>query len=249
MVIPIHDRNPVRRTPVVTYLLIAVNVVVFLLQPIAFSEVDGDVGNAQACRQEAFFQRWGAVPEELLSNEPADLVVVAPASNGQCFLGKPDYDKQPFFSAITAMFLHGGWLHLLGNLLFLFVFGNNVEDRLGRLRYLLCYLGWGVVATYGFALTQASSESVVVGASGAIAGVLGAYLVLFPKARVISLVPFLFFLPIPLPAWIVLGMWFGLQAVYSAGTTVTEGAAVAYVAHVAGFVAGFLTAKTIRRKA
>lgn len=249
MVIPIHDRNPVRRTPVVTYVLIAVNVVVFLLQPIAFSSVDGDVGNAQACRQEAFFQRWGAVPEELLSNDPADLVVVAPAGNGQCLLGTPPYEKQPFVSAITAMFLHGGWLHLLGNLLFLFVFGNNVEDRLGRLKYLLCYLGWGVVATYGFALTQASSESVVVGASGAIAGVLGAYLVLFPKARVISLVPFLFFLPVPLPAWIVLGMWFVLQAAYSAGASLTEGTAVAYVAHVAGFVAGFLTAKLIGRRA
>jgi membrane associated rhomboid family serine protease len=249
VVIPIHDRNPVRRTPVVTYVLIAVNVVVFLLQPIAFSSVGGGVDNAQACRQEAFFQRWGAIPDELLSNDPADLVVVAPAGNGQCLLGTPAYDKQPFVSAITAMFLHGGWLHLLGNLLFLFVFGNNVEDRLGRLRYLLCYLGWGVVATYGFALTQASSQSVVVGASGAIAGVLGAYLVLFPKARVISLVPFLFFLPVPLPAWVVLGVWFGLQALYSAGASVTEGAAVAYVAHVAGFVAGFLTAKMIGRRA
>ena len=248
MVIPIHDRNPVRRTPVVTYLLIALNFAVFFTEPIAFSSLGGGVATAQACRQEAYFQRWGAVPKELLSNDPADIVPTGVAAGPEeCFVGSPDYDKQPFLSALTATFLHGGWLHLLGNMLFLFVFGNNVEDRLGRLKYLLCYLGWGLVATYGFALTVPSSTGVVVGASGAVAGVLGAYLVLFPKARVISLVPILFFIPLPLPAWIVLGFWFLLQAVYSAGGTLAEGSGVAYVAHVAGFLAGFLTAKVVRR--
>jgi len=99
------------------------------------------------------------------------------------------------------MFLHGSWLHLLGNMLFLFVFGNNVEDRFGRLRYLLFYLGCGLVATYGFAFANRNSTEVLIGASGAIAGVLGAYLVLYPKARVWSLLPFAFFIPLPLPAW------------------------------------------------
>ena len=243
MVIPIHDRNPVRRVPIVTYLLIALNFAVFFTEPIAFSSISGEVRTAQACRQEAYFRQWGAIPRELLSNDQLDETVVAPAGPNQCLVGPPPYEKEPFVSALTAMFLHGGWLHLLGNMLFLFVFGNNVEDRLGRLRFLLSYLGWGVVATYLFALTTPSSTGVVVGASGAIAGVLGAYLVLFPRARVTSLVPFLFFIPLPLPAWLVLGSWFGLQAMYSWGTGVTEGSGVAYVAHVAGFVAGFLSAR------
>ena len=244
MVIPIHDRNPVRRPPVVTYLLIVLNFVVFLVQPIAFSSLGGGVRQAQACRQEAFFRRWGAIPRELLSNDQLEVTVL----DESCRVGPPDYEKEPVVSAVTSMFLHGGWLHLLGNMLFLFVFGNNVEDRLGRLRYLLSYLGWGLVAAYGFALTMPGSTGVVVGASGAVAGVLGAYLVLFPRARVTSLVPFLFFVPLPLPAWLVLGSWFLLQAVYSAGAGVTEGSGVAYVAHVAGFVAGFLTAKLSGRR-
>ena len=249
MVIPIHDRNPVRRVPVVTYLLIGLNVAVFFLQPIAFSSIGGGVATAQACRQEAFFHKWGAIPEELVRNDPADEVPTGEAAGpNECFTAAPDYVKRPVVSAVTATFLHGGWLHLLGNMLFLFVFGNNVEDRLGRLRYLLCYLGWGLVATYGFALTVPSSNGVMVGASGAVAGVLGAYLVMFPRARVISLVPILFFIPLPLPAWLVLGFWFVLQALYSAGGTLAEGSGVAYVAHVAGFAAGFLTAKLMGRR-
>lgn len=245
MVIPIHDVNPVRRVPVVTYLLILLNFAVFLTEPIAFSSLGGNVPAAQACRQEAFFRKYGAIPKELLSNDQLDRTVVA-SSPRECFIGRPDYEKRPFLSAFSAMFLHGGWLHLLGNMLFLFVFGNNVEDRLGRLRFLAFYLGWGLVATYAFALTTPSSTGVMVGASGAIAGVLGAYLVLFPRAKVTSLVPFLFFLPLRLPAWVVLGSWFVLQAVYSSGGTLTEGSGVAYVAHVAGFVAGVLTARLLR---
>jgi membrane associated rhomboid family serine protease len=165
-----------------------------------------------------------------------------------CLVGPPDYEKQPFVSALTAMFLHGGWLHLLGNMLFLFVFGNNVEDRLGRVKFLLWYLAWGLVATYAFAATMPSSESVVVGASGAIAGVLGAYLILFPKAKVVSLIPFFFFIPARLPAWVVLGSWFLLQWFYAAGTGVTEGSGVAYLAHVAGFLAGLVAALRYRER-
>jgi membrane associated rhomboid family serine protease len=141
-------------------------------------------------------------------------------------------------SVLTAMFLHGGWLHLLGNMLFLFVFGNNVEDRLGRLRFLAFYLVCGYAATYGFALFQASSTQPLVGASGAIAGVLGAYLVLYPRARVLSLLTFLFFLPVRLPAWVVLGSWFLLQYLYFRGAGVAAGSGVAYGAHVVGFVVG-----------
>jgi membrane associated rhomboid family serine protease len=136
------------------------------------------------------------------------------------------------------MFLHGGWLHLLGNLLFLYVFGNNVEDRLGRVRFLAFYLGSGFAATYGFSLFFAGSTQPLVGASGAIAGVLGAYLVLFPKSRVWSLLTFFFFLPVRLPAWVVLGSWFVLQYLYARGAGLSEGAGTAYLAHVIGFVLG-----------
>src|SRR3712207_3224181 len=134
------------------------------------------------------------------------------------------------------MFLHGGWLHLLGNMLFLFVFGNNVEDRLGRFRFTVFYLACGYVATYAFAFFYSNSTESLVGASGAIAGVLGAYLLLFPRAKVLSLVPFLFFFPLRLPAWMVLGSWFLLQYFYFRGAGVSGGTEVAYLAHVAGFV-------------
>jgi membrane associated rhomboid family serine protease len=144
------------------------------------------------------------------------------------------------------MFLHGGWLHLGGNMLFLFVFGNNVEDRLGRLKYLLFYIGCGYLATYVFAWANARSTTSLVGASGAVAGVLGAYLVLFPRARVVSLITFLFFLPARLPAWLVLGSWFVIQYFYARGAGLTGGSNVAYLAHVAGFAAGFFAMLLLR---
>jgi membrane associated rhomboid family serine protease len=237
--IPIHDDNPARRTAVITYALIAVNVVVFLLEPIAFAPFTETASDATSqCGQLAFFHRWAAIPRELITNEQLQVTAGPPASATQCLAVRPDYEKIPAVSVLTAMFLHGGWLHLLGNMLFLFVFGNNVEDRLGHVRYLLFYLICGYAATYGFALTQPNSRETLVGASGAIAGVLGAYLILFPRARVTSLIPFLFFLPAQFPAWIVLGSWFALQYVYFLGAGMAEGSSVAYFAHVAGFVAG-----------
>ncbi|HUR50601.1 MAG TPA: rhomboid family intramembrane serine protease [Mycobacteriales bacterium] len=242
MVIPVHDDNPTRRTPVVTYALLAVNIVVFLLSPLA-SHVVGDTSGAQQCRQIAFLEHWAAVPDELVHNRQEPVVEtdqVAVGEDGQvaCERAAPSYTKLPWLSVLTAMFLHGGWLHLLGNMLFLFVFGNNVEDRLGRLRFLGFYLLCGYAATYGFALFQPSSTQPLVGASGAIAGVLGAYLVLYPRARVLSLLTFLFFLPVRLPAWLVLGGWFALQYLYFRGAGVAEGSNVAYGAHVVGFVVG-----------
>ncbi|MDQ1709459.1 MAG: hypothetical protein QOG49_844, partial [Frankiaceae bacterium] len=161
---------------------------------------------------------------------------------------EPFPHKHIYVAVVVSMFLHGGWLHLLGNMLFLFVFGNNVEDRLGRLGFLAFYLIAGFVATYVFAFAAPKSEATLVGASGAIAGVLGAYLVLFPRVRVLSLVPFLFFLPFRLPAWLVLGSWFVLQYLYARGAALTTGSDVAYLAHVAGFVFGFLTLLLMRRR-
>jgi rhomboid family protein len=248
MVIPIHDDNPTRRTPWITYFLIAINLVVFLQEPISRFAVSGDPTLTQACRQEAFFRRWGAIPREVSTGKQLTQTIGAPVPPRSCELVAPSYTKLPFLSVLYAMFLHGGWLHLLGNMLFLFVFGNNVEDRLGRLTFLAFYLVCGFVATYVFAFSAPDSVATLVGASGAIAGVLGAYLVLFPRARVLSLVSFLFFFPFRLPAWLVLGSWFVLQYLYSRGAAMTTGSDVAYPAHVAGFVFGFIALLLTRRR-
>src|SRR5919109_548036 len=238
--IPIHDDTPPRRPAVVTWTLTAISVVVFLLGAISPLDPGGDANTPTAlCRQLAFFRQYAAIPVELTRNDPLDRTAGPPVRNG-CLAVRPDYQKVPFLSVLSAMFLHGGLLHLLGNMLFLYVFGNNVEDRLGRLRYLFFYLACGYAATYGFALANPASTETLVGASGAIAGVLGAYLILFPRARVTSLIPFLFFIPVWLPAWVVLGSWFVLQWLYFQGAGTAEGAGVAYLAHVIGFAAGIV---------
>jgi membrane associated rhomboid family serine protease len=244
VVLPVHDVNPTRRTPLVTYLLIAINVVVFLWSPVAHHIV-GDSPQAQACKQVAFFDKYAAEPKEVLSNHQDPAAATGrvgrdPASErlGCVTQQPPPFHKSPFLSVLTAMFLHGGWLHLLGNMLFLYVFGNNVEDRLGRLKFLLFYVFCGYAATYGFSIFQPSSTEPLVGASGAIAGVLGAYIVLFPRAKVWSLLTFFFFLPVRLPAWLVLGSWFVLQYLYFRGAGLAEGSGVAYGAHVVGFLVG-----------
>ena len=250
MVIPVRDVNPVHRTPWVTYSLVVANVIIFLLTPTSAVPVMGSAGLEQTCHQQAFFDRFAAIPAELIHNRPLELVADGRIGTDQrgvgCVLAEPSYHKTPALSALTSLFLHGGWLHLLGNMLFLWIFGNNVEDRFGRLRFLLFYLACGVVATYGFALANADSTEVLIGASGAIAGVLGAYLVLYPRARVWSLVPVLLFIPLRLPAWLVLGGWFLLQWAYTAGYAVSQAGSVAYLAHVLGFLAGVLVALVIR---
>ena len=246
MVIPVHDVNPARRTPWVTYALIAANVLVFVTTPGIAGSVAGSSELAQLCHLQAFMDHYAAVPRELIHHQmprvvPTGDIGVGPHGPG-CVVAPPGYDKSPALSVFTAMFLHGGWLHLLGNMLFLLIFGNNVEDRMGHIRYFLFYVVCGYAAGYGFALLNDSSGDPLIGASGAIAGVLGAYLVLYPKARVWVLVPFLVFLPLRLPAWLVLGFWVGLQAVYSSGHGVSGAGTVAYAAHVVGFVAGMLLA-------
>ena len=249
MVIPVHDLNPLRRTPWVTFGLIAVNVVVLLLTP---GMVPGG-GTARAvtvCRQEAFDDQYGAIPTELIRDRPLRTVVTGQAvlltrRGPACVVGPPSYHKKPVLSVLTAMFVHAGWLHLLGNMLFLLIFGNNVEDRFRKLPYLIFYVACGFIAAYGFAFVHPSSTAPLVGASGAIAGVLGAYLALYPRARVWSLVPFLFFIPLRIPAWLVLGLWFVLQWAYSVGG-IGGGGAVAYVAHVFGFLAGLLVGLMVR---
>ncbi len=226
MVLPVGDDNPTRRTPIVTYALLAANIAVFvLLQP----------WSADACTQQRFFLTWAAVPEEVVSGEPLDAAEVA-ATAPECGLA-PAQGKSVLASVLTAMFLHAGWGHLLGNMLYLWIFGNNIEDRLGRVRFLVFYLVAGVLATLAFVVPNGASLATLVGASGAIAGVLGAYLVMFPTARVTVILPPLLFLPFRLPALLVLGSWFVLQ-LFAGDAADMAGGGVAYLAHVAGFVAG-----------
>ena len=207
---PIGDDNSARRSfPVVTSVLIAINVAVFLLELSA-----GD----------AFIDKWAFVPVRFNSEPMANAATV-----------------------ISAMFMHGGWLHLGGNMLYLWIFGDNVEDRLGPVRFTIFYFLAGIAATFAQFMVNPGSPIPNVGASGAIAGVLGAYLLMFPKARVDVL---LGRQVVAMPAFIVLGFWVVLQMVSGVGsiadTAQTEQGGIAYMAHVGGFVAGILLTFVMR---
>jgi membrane associated rhomboid family serine protease len=199
--LPLGDDNSSRRiTPIVTYVLIAINVLVFFLE----------LNNG-----EAFIQRWAFVPSRFLADPAGD-----------------------FATLFTSMFMHAGWAHLLGNMLYLWIFGDNVEDRLGHALFFVFYILCGLAATFAQLAISLGSSVANVGASGAIAGVLGAYLVMFPRGRVnVLLGRFV----TPMSALIVIGFWFLLQifsqiSVFSAGSQDQGG--VAYMAHIGGFVAG-----------
>ena len=222
--IPIRDINPSLRTPVVTFLLLAASVAVFfLVQP------------ADPAEELDFLYRQAAIACELATGEPLSFDEVA----GQdCTDGgaAPRYPgKSIAVSVVVSMFLHGGLAHLIANMWSLFLFGNNVEDAYGRIGYLILYLVSGVVATLGFVMLNPETTVPLVGASGAIAGVMGAYLVLFPGARVLSVFPLLFFLPFTIPAGWFLLFWFAGQFAF---TVVDTG--IAWEAHVAGFLFGML---------
>src|SRR5947209_14198282 len=190
VVIPIHDDNPTRRTPVVTYALIALNFLFFFSEPVVSQIGVGQQTVSQVCQQQTYFDKHAAIPDELTHNRtlPPHIYRIE-ASDGihDCVVN--ERGKKPYLSVLESMFLHGGWLHILGNMLFLFIFGNNVEDRFGRLKFLLFYLFCGYVAAYGFAYGNTDSTQTLVGASGAIAGVLAPYLVCFPRARGLSILP------------------------------------------------------------
>jgi membrane associated rhomboid family serine protease len=243
-VIPLHDLNPTRRFAWVTVALIAANVAVFLLWQPTF--------RGEEAQQEFFFCH-AEIPWEvshrtnLASGGAAARSAVAAqyqvsedeAAGLQEFLGQQCPGKSWLLSVFVAMFLHGGWLHIAGNMLFLWVFGNNVEDRLGRLLFIAFYLLGGVAASALQLAFDPSSAVPSLGASGAVAAVLGAYLVMFPRARVVTLVIFFFITAIELPAVLVLGAWFVLQLFSGVGGLGAQaGGGVAYWAHVGGFVFG-----------
>ncbi len=214
--IPLYDTLHSRRFPLVNWLLIAVNVLVFLYE-LSLSPAGLD----------RLTRTWGLVPAQLLAR-PAAL----------------------WITILTSMFLHGGWFHIISNMWVLFIFGDNVEDRLGGFRYLIFYLLSGVAAAVLQALILPTSRVPTIGASGAIAGVLGAYLVLYPRAKVASLVPILFiFTIIEIPAFLFLLFWFVSQ-LFSGWLTLqgTAGAGVAWWAHVGGFLFGMAAVGLLARK-
>lgn len=236
--IPIHDENPTSSFSYVTVALIIANIAVTLLLTPSFGQERGCRDTecvVQQCSLAQFYYRWGVVPEEITQGEQ-----VEGSLGGECrsFFLQP---KSIFLSLITSIFVHGGFLHLAGNMLFLWVFGNNIEDRLGRVKYLLFYMATGLLATLAHIAFNAGSQIPTVGASGAVAGLLGAYIVLFPRARIHTVVPIpiLFFLigRIKLPAYLVLAIWFASQF-FIAGGQQAGGGGVAWVAHVGGFIAG-----------
>ena len=211
---PIRDHNPSGRTPYVTLVLIAINVVVFI--GFNTSLADWQLGR--------FSTVWGLIPARISAG-------------------------QGYETLISHMFLHAGWMHILGNMLFLWIFGDNLEDQMGHVGFLLFYLMGGLAAAGLQFAAAPGSLSPMVGASGAIAGVMGGYLLLFPKARVDVLVFFVIFFRIfTLPAWIVLGLWFGMQVFFGLATPM-QGGGVAYWAHAGGFIAGLgLTLPAWRRR-
>jgi membrane associated rhomboid family serine protease len=202
LILPIRDHNPRSRFPVVTLGLVLANTMVFLVGLLLSPELQGEV-----------IRRAGAIPMEittLTDMPPANLVA-------------------PPFTVLSSMFIHGGFWHLLGNMWFLWIFGDNVEDRLGRLRFLAFYLLTGVIGAVSQCLLMPSSPVPMVGASGAVAGVLGGYVLLFPRARIVSL---LFLFQVSVPAWIFLGLWFAAQLF------LINSSGIAWMAHVGGFLAG-----------
>ncbi|MGH2554761.1 MAG: rhomboid family intramembrane serine protease [Actinomycetota bacterium] len=253
--LPLHDDNPTHHLPWVTLGIIALNVLAFLLWQPTFA---GGDPNEKARREIGFFYCHAEVPYEVSHQENLveggedvreaidDQDPLGPDVSGeelQEFLEDRCPEKSWWQSVFVAMFLHGGWLHIGGNMLFLWIFGNNVEDKLGPILYFFFYIGAGIAAAIGQLLVDTNSVVPNLGASGAIAGVLGAYIVMFPRRRVLTLVIFLFITAIWLPAWVVLGGWFILQ-LFNGALSVTSriDAGVAFFAHIGGFVFGALVA-------
>ena len=224
MIFPYRDENETVRAPVVTIAIIAANALVWLLVQ----------GAGSAVPLAASVCNLGLIPGELTGR-------VQPGTGFEMGGGLAclmDAGRAPAH-ILTSMFLHGSWMHIIGNMWFLWIFGNNVEDSMGRLRFVAFYLLCGLAAAAAQVLSAPSSMMPMVGASGAISGVMGAYVILYPRVRVYSFVfLFVFFTTIALPAWVMLGYWILLQLLGGIGSTMQEGGGVAFWAHVGGFVAG-----------
>jgi membrane associated rhomboid family serine protease len=267
--LPLKDNIPTLRFPIVTVVLIAINVAIFVWQltlsgdqSSATSQPLANIGLSE--RDEVTLQ-YGAVPREITEPGtyciPEEVFAFAQRRGELQELSEPcaskaeieedaDVDQAPWWvTLLTSMFLHADILHIAGNMLFLWVFGNNIEDSMGRLRFIAFYLLAGLVAVYAQALLDPGSTQPTIGASGAVAGVLGGYALLHPRARVLTLVFIIFFVTlIEIPAMIMLGIWFVLQFLPAVGQLATpevagEGGGVAYLAHVGGFLFGLALIK------
>lgn len=219
--IPLHDDNPTSTPPLVTVALIAACVLVFVWQL------------SLGPQQERIIYALGVIPAVLFGQLqlPEAIALVAPPA-----------------TVFTSMFLHGGWMHLIGNMLYLWIFGNNVEDAMGHGRFIVFYVLCGIAAAFAQALPDPQSQVPMIGASGAISGVLGAYLLLYPHARVLVLIPLGFYLTtLRLKAGWVLGFWFVMQ-LFSSAASVGQQGGVAFGAHIGGFVAGMLLLPLFKRR-
>ncbi len=226
MVLPLRDINPTKTIPLVTISLIIINVFIFLFELSLLS-----VG-----KLDSFIASYSLTPMEIIS-------------------GTSTIKPLPYIylSVLFSMFLHGGFVHIAGNMLYLWIFGNNVEDNLGHFRFLIFYLLCGIGGAVAHVLSNPSSQIPTLGASGAIAGVLGAYLILFPGARIITLIPLFFFIElVELPAFIVIGLWFVLQLANGlasiAPSTYQDLGGVAWFAHIGGFLTGIFLVLLLRKR-
>jgi len=220
--IPLHDDNPTELFPYVTIAIIVLCTLAFFWQL-----------SLDPRAQQLVTVSLGVIPATLIGGQhlPRELAVLP-----------------PFLTVFTSMFLHGGWLHIIGNMLYLWIFGNNVEDAMGHRRFVVFYLMCGIAAALTQSLLNPESTAPMIGASGAIAGVLGAYLLLHPRARVLVALPlFIIFFTVRLPALIVLGFWFAGQAV-STLLASNENSGVAFGAHVGGFIAGVVLIPLFKHK-
>jgi len=206
--IPLKDDNPTEKKPLITYFIISLCVLIFLIQ---FS--------FQSYKTGQLFYTYGLIPSVLMGHNqlPVDL-----------------YAVPSMITIFTSMFMHGGFMHLAGNMLYMWIFADNIEDNLGPLRFLIFYLLAGIGAAMTQVLMDTHSQAPMIGASGAIGGVLGAYLINYPNAKVLVLIPFGFFSQLlKIRALYVLGFWFALQFI-------SNGSGVAYAAHIGGFVSGII---------
>jgi rhomboid family protein len=269
-VLPLKDNIPTARFPIVTVVVIAINVIVFIWQLNFPTDERLDQVGFGAIDQSAL--EYGAIPDRITNpSEDLNCAVGAVESAGQLqagivcpgsrefreaeVAGRSDPDLTPipidqapwWVTLFTSMFMHGGILHIAGNMLFLWVFGNNIEDSMGRVKFALFYLLAGLIAVYSQALIDPGSTAPTIGASGAVAGVLGAYALLHPRARILTLIFIIFFVTlVEIPALILLAVWFVLQFIPALGQVAVETGGdqgIAYFAHVGGFLFGLAAIK------
>lgn len=220
--IPLRDDNPTSIQPILCISFIAINILVFLYQFSLGPQLE-----------QVFIYQYGAIPAVLFGQEslPAEVAVLPPV-----------------MSLFTSMFLHGGFMHLAGNMLYLWIFGNNIEDVMGHRRFIVFYLLCGLIAAMSHAVTDTGSVVPMIGASGAISGLLGAYLLLYPHAQVLVLIPLGFFTRmIYIRAGWVLGFWFFMQVLSGGMSVGQKGGGVAFFAHIGGFLAGMLLIGLFKR--